>query len=312
VLVLARTAWAALHGVPPEPLTMGVIGVGQVGRRVVKKAHILGMRVLHADGTGSKTGGKVVKNVTGYDLAKLYTGSLGALVWIAEVNLRLVPTPASSALVVASVAREQAEARLLALHRSPLQPTASLALAGDACEAIPVPSGEIVLVARFEGNEAAVRYQVEEALRLWGGETWQAERAAPVVEALQANLDARPGAVSLRIASMPVMGLRALECFEGSTPWETGGGLVAQFGAGIAVAHLPGNTNSSELGALVARLHSQGSAVTLLGTPGNRAIRLAAGSNGLDEVALDLVQRTKRAFDPIGILPPYNGVGGWR
>src|SRR4051812_3572657 len=50
---------------------------------------IIGMRVVHVDGRVSKTGGRVVKNVTGYDLAKLYTGSLGSLAMIAEISFKL-------------------------------------------------------------------------------------------------------------------------------------------------------------------------------------------------------------------------------
>ena len=50
------------------------------------------MTVVHVDGRLSKTGGRVVKNVTGYDLAKLYTGSLGSLAVIAEISFKLRPT----------------------------------------------------------------------------------------------------------------------------------------------------------------------------------------------------------------------------
>ena len=52
---------------------------------------IIGMTVVHVDGHRSKTGGRVVKNVTGYDLAKLYTGSLGSLAVIAEISFKLRP-----------------------------------------------------------------------------------------------------------------------------------------------------------------------------------------------------------------------------
>ena len=50
---------------------------------------IIGMKVVHADGQVSKTGGRVVKNVTGYDLARLYVGSLGTLAIIVEISLKL-------------------------------------------------------------------------------------------------------------------------------------------------------------------------------------------------------------------------------
>lgn len=55
--------------------------------------HVLGMRVLFADGVAARTGGKLVKNVTGFDLHRLYTGSRGTLCVILEASLRLFPLP---------------------------------------------------------------------------------------------------------------------------------------------------------------------------------------------------------------------------
>ncbi|RZH99970.1 FAD-binding oxidoreductase, partial [Staphylococcus condimenti] len=54
---------------------------------------IIGIRVVLPDGTVAKAGGKVVKNVAGYDLSKLFTGSLGTLGVIVEANFRLHPVP---------------------------------------------------------------------------------------------------------------------------------------------------------------------------------------------------------------------------
>ena len=54
---------------------------------------VLGMRVVQSSGTVVKSGGKVVKNVAGYDLNKLYLGSFGTLGVITEVSLKLQPLP---------------------------------------------------------------------------------------------------------------------------------------------------------------------------------------------------------------------------
>ena len=61
----------------------------------------LGLRVVHANGTVVKSGGKVVKNVAGYDLNKLYIGAFGTLGIITEVTLKLSPIPAYEAILVA-------------------------------------------------------------------------------------------------------------------------------------------------------------------------------------------------------------------
>ena len=61
----------------------------------------IGIRVVHADGTVTKAGGKVVKNVTGYDMNKLYIGSLGTLGLIVEASLKVMPLPASEGALLA-------------------------------------------------------------------------------------------------------------------------------------------------------------------------------------------------------------------
>jgi glycolate oxidase FAD binding subunit len=62
---------------------------------------VMGMKVLHADGRLTKTGGRVVKNVAGYDMAKLYVGSLGSLAVIVEATVRVVPLPMTRETLVA-------------------------------------------------------------------------------------------------------------------------------------------------------------------------------------------------------------------
>ena len=118
---------------------------------------VLGVTIVLGDGTVASSGGKVVKNVAGYDLGKLMCGSEGRLGLIARVALRLHPLPAASATLVvrtdepASVVRE--------LRRSPLQPVALDVL----------HPGRVAVL--FEGRERAVASQLEAAQALVGGET---------------------------------------------------------------------------------------------------------------------------------------------
>lgn len=70
-------------------------------RHGAARNQVLGLRVVHANGTVVKSGGKVVKNVAGYDLNKLYIGAFGTLGIITEVTLKLSPIPAHGAILVA-------------------------------------------------------------------------------------------------------------------------------------------------------------------------------------------------------------------
>jgi glycolate oxidase FAD binding subunit len=112
---------------------------------------IIGMRVVHADGTVSKTGGKVVKNVTGYDLAKLYTGSLGSLAVIAEISLKLRASFGKTVTAIAEFDRvDAALARANEIRHSMLQPLA--------CEIIgPRPAVWL----RFGEHPRAVEWQLK-------------------------------------------------------------------------------------------------------------------------------------------------------
>jgi glycolate oxidase FAD binding subunit len=86
---------------------------------------IIGMTVVHVDGRRSKTGGRVVKNVTGYDLAKLYTGSLGSLAVIAEISFKLRPRFEKTATAIAEFGSiADGLAALAAVRKGSLQPIA--------------------------------------------------------------------------------------------------------------------------------------------------------------------------------------------
>lgn len=112
---------------------------------------IIGMKVVHANGRISKTGGRVVKNVTGYDVAKLYTGSIGTLAIIVEISLKLRAQFGRMATVIARTGGTADAAALIAsVRNSPLQPVS--------CEWIG-PENEVWL--RFGEHPDAVEWQLK-------------------------------------------------------------------------------------------------------------------------------------------------------
>ena len=93
---------------PEEGATIGgIVAANSSGPRRLRygtvRDLIIGIKVVLADGTVAKAGGKVVKNVAGYDLSKLFTGSLGTLGVIAEANFRLHPIRETARTVVVRV-----------------------------------------------------------------------------------------------------------------------------------------------------------------------------------------------------------------
>jgi glycolate oxidase FAD binding subunit len=120
---------------------------------------VLGVTVVLGDGTTASSGGKVVKNVAGYDLGKLYCGSDGRLGLIARLALRLHPRPAVARhLVVRSSSLDEAYAKAQAILRSQLVPSALELLWPDTRLAV-----------MFEGSERGVARQLEAARTLAGG-----------------------------------------------------------------------------------------------------------------------------------------------
>jgi glycolate oxidase subunit GlcD len=110
------------------------------------RGSVIGMKVVLAEGSVIKAGGRVVKNVAGYDLCKLFTGSFGSLGVITEVNFKLRPRPAREVTVMATgSARAILEARLFP---------------------VAVETFNDALLVRFAGNEKGVAFQIEQALKL--------------------------------------------------------------------------------------------------------------------------------------------------
>jgi len=144
---------------------------------------VIGATVVLPGGTVASSGGKVVKNVAGYDLAKLLCGSEGRLGRIVRLSLRLHPVPEASATVVAS----PDAAAALAVLRSTLVPSAVDVHWPDR------------LALLFEGSERAVAAQVDAARELIGAEPAGDEIWADAAERQSAaggRLSFAPGALA--------------------------------------------------------------------------------------------------------------------
>lgn len=141
---------------------------------------VVGMRVALADGTVAKSGGKVIKNVAGYDLAKLFTGSFGTLGAIVEVSVRLHPLPPATATAVGHTHSPQ----LLAAGATTLSHARLEQMGLDARWA----AGAGIVLARFGGVQARPQAKsAEQLLRDAGLDAelvedddglWQAQRDA--------------------------------------------------------------------------------------------------------------------------------------
>jgi len=152
----------------------GVLATGRGGPQELgyggPRRHIIGMKVVLADGHLIKAGGRVVKNVAGYDLCKLFTGSYGTLGVIVEVNFKLRPLPFETCTIVVSGARTDLLETATNVITSRLFPTAvelvspMLGLEDTLAQA----SDNHQLFMRFAGSPNAVQEQTKAVMRMAG------------------------------------------------------------------------------------------------------------------------------------------------
>jgi glycolate oxidase subunit GlcD len=195
----------------------GVVAAGLGGAQSFgygsPRSFVIGMRGLLADGRPIRAGGNVVKNVAGYDLCKLFTGSYGTLVLITEVTFKLRPIPAETRTVIASgpVAALIHGARAVTLNR--LFPVALELLSPRMAAHVGLRQAERqhVLMIRIAGSPAAVVSPAAHALGLMRKENTNFATLADEDEALWSTLAAAP----LQFADKLIWraGLRPTELF---------------------------------------------------------------------------------------------------
>jgi glycolate oxidase FAD binding subunit len=291
---------------PPEPgATLGgVVAAAASGplrhRYGAPRDLLLGITVALSDGTLAKAGGKVVKNVAGYDLGKLFAGSLGTLGVIVELAFRLHPLPEAQAWTLATLPSADAAANAVqALLRSSLVPSA--------VELSWLPDAPVTLGVLFEGRAPGVAAQSQAAAELLApfGRASVAKDGA--FEAPQAAPD-----LLLKIAAAPadlavVLGSVRQVAQERRLSWHVSGRaglgvLQAGFAKGDETAY------ADVVAELRARLRPRGASVVIR----HAALELKRRADVFGDPgdALALMRRVKQSFDPTGTLSPGRFVGG--
>ena len=284
---LAPSPWAGVAATLGGACAVNRSGPCRASTGTLRDA-VLGCKVVHADGTMTRSGGKVVKNVSGYDLPKLYVGSMGSLILFAEINLRLVPRPETSAVVQAQLPLDSARGKLSATHRGRLRP------AGLVVCSSPGISGRVQLLARFEGRESVVRGQAAACAAEWGGEVLQTTPAAEAWENVERHAEPRRDVIMLQLTSLPVGVCELLAAVADTCGNDAS--AVALFGVGTCSVQLP-RAQASSLPALRQRLASGVGSLRRIETPWGEPLATSAPLPALHS-------EIKSLFDPEGRLRP--------
>ena len=311
--VEAKLAEGGQHLIAEPPNLSGLLGEGlaTIGgvvasnmsgpRRVAWGAmrdHVMGVRAINGAGETIRSGGRVLKNVTGLDLCKLLSGSHGTLAVITEVTLKVLPAPELTGSLMWTVPDAGEAVRLLsAALGSPFGVSGAAYLPAEAAERVPALAGSGgVAVARIEDFAESVDYRLGRLAESLGGTRVEDEPSRGLWQAIRDAVPLRtaPGDAVWRVSVRPSKGPAALNAIvaaggRGFLDW--GGGLV--WAAGAPDLH----------GRVVAAALAGGGTWTVLRAP--EGMRASVDVVPPEPEALArITRRVKAAMDPHGVLNP--------
>jgi glycolate oxidase FAD binding subunit len=297
-----RRQFLTLDAPRPARATLGGIAAANVNgpRRALYggvRDVVIGMKMVLAGGEMIKSGGKVVKNVAGYDLAKLFIGSLGTLGVITELTFKLAPLPEAAAAYVAFGPLARCLSFVEAVSASPLLPSA-LTITAPADP----NGGECRVVASIEGFEEAVARHLRDlaAMAVSAGLAAHSVRgdahAQLCEEICGFGWDA--GEILCRIV-VPIGAVAdLLTALDGSKRR-----CAAYMDSGTVWVLLPGDRlGVQEYQALASKARQQRGHAIIAGAPA--AVKAEIDVWGEPPANLRLMREIKRQFDPQEILNP--------
>jgi glycolate oxidase FAD binding subunit len=278
-------------GEPGRSTIGGVVCAGLSGSRRISaggvRDHLLGFHAVNGLGEPFKAGGRVVKNVTGYDLSKLIAGSWGQLAVVSELTLKVLPRPEQvRTLALHGLGMRDAVAAMTQAMRAP----ADVAAASTA---------SAVTAIRIEGFLHSVDARTATLSRLLAEygkvETLDEAAAAAHWASVQTASALRAGGPLWRITTPPSRGADILGAIEA-----VGGQGLLDWAGGLAWVRLPESVSAADLRSLA---ESADGHAMLVDAP--QSYRAATPARHPEPAAVAaLSERVRRAFDPAGIFDP--------
>lgn len=271
----------------------------------------IGMRVVTADGRVTRAGGRVVKNVAGYDLCKLYIGSLGTLGVIVEATFKLAPLPKAERTAATSFATPAAGCAFAAeLHRRGLSILSAQLLNPAAASAAGLPEGHgYLLVIDLAGSVEAVERSHREMSELAGETEAQLLDAGSAAEPLTLASALGPFEAEALLCRAAVLPTRVPDLIAACESLPGSPRVVAQPTVGVVHTSWASVDDAEEavssLRTATARL---GGSLAVEACPPALKQRIDVFPE-VSGPAFELMRRVKQQFDPKGVLSPGRHVG---
>ncbi len=302
----------------------GVVATNASGsfrlRHGTTRNQVLGLRVVRADGTVVKSGGKVVKNVAGYDLNKLYIGAFGTLGIITEVTLKLSPIPMQQAILTADFqdVQDAADTGLDIVGSQTLPMFVNLFVNSDPTRAgneSPADENKPMLVVGFGGDPETVAWQLTQCQGIMeqkgaiGVTIIEDESVQHLQETVQEfsaahrNTEIVVAKLNLRRTDIAEFAAQIVE-----TNWTSDVQMMALLGNGVLYVIIPiaSDTDYPSLANMLTQLRQ-----AAMSKQGNLIIEVAPPELkryidvwGSTEGTLNLMKQIKAQFDPAGLLNP--------
>ncbi|MDA2802920.1 FAD-binding oxidoreductase [Nocardiopsis suaedae] len=309
---LADVLGASGQRLPVDPVVPGstvggvvATGLSGPGRMLYGPVRdlILGMTVVRADGVAASSGGRVVKNVAGYDLGKLHAGALGTLGIITSVTFRLRPVP-PAAHTVSARADDPARARELvaSVQRSHTAPTA--------IEVDRPAAGAVTVHVLLEGPKDGIRARADEVSSLLPGSSVSEDLPEGWGE-----LPGGPGDTLLKLTSPPARLPAVLDALAEAAPDAGPLPVRGSAGSGVLFSALPSATDPVNAVRAVASLRARVEEAT----GGHGSLTVLDAPRPVHDAGLDpwgtvpglpLMRSIKKNLDPDGVLSPGRFAGG--
>ena len=289
-------------------------------RHGTARNQVLGLRVVRADGTVVKSGGKVVKNVAGYDLNKLYIGGFGTLGIITEVTLKLSPIPVQQAILTADFQdiQDATDTGLAIVGSQTLPMFVNLFVNADPTHAkieTPTDEDKPMLVVGFGGDPETVAWQLTQCQGIMeqngaiGVTIVKDESLQHLQEAVQEfsaenkNTERVVAKLNLKRTDLTEFAAQIVEA-----NWANDVQIMALLGSGVLYVTIPvaSDTDYPSLAKALTQLRQ-----TAMSQQGNLIIEVAPPELkrhidvwGSVEGTLSLMKQIKAKFDPTGLLNP--------
>lgn len=300
----------ALDPTAPDSATIGgIVATADTGslrqRYGSVRDQVLGITFVRADGQITKAGGRVVKNVAGYDLMKLLTGSYGSLGVITQVTFRLYPLLEASATVVLTGEAKAISQAADGLRGSVLTPTQADLLSTQLVSGLGLGEG-FGLIVRFQSIAESVKEQSNRVLDVGKqlgleGTIYSAVDEADLWERLREQMyfSASESTITCKIGVLPTSAVEVLT--QVSRGW-------IHIASGLGVLRFEGDNEVEKVLRMRNLCQTNGGFLTVLEAPVRVKEKLDVW--GYTGNALPLMRRVKEQFDKEGILSVGRFVGG--